>query len=111
MKIASKGGCNLLIFLTHCCITGQLPFCGPNLLPCLFLFLKMLSDNISHSALEEEWCFLVVGVKLSIHEDIAIEVLLCIVTKNLIFSHNSLVHIGNEMEIFIGRVSVSVDFV
>lgn len=71
----------------------------------------MLSDDITDCALEEQRRFLVLRMKLTTGEDISVEVLLCVVAEDFIFSHDARVHVTDKLEVSIGGVSVSVDFV
>ena len=104
---------NLLILLTNpsICIACHLRFRRPDLPPLGFLTLKVLRDDVADRALEEQWRLLILGVKLTTRKNISVEVLLSVVAEDFVFTHDARVHVTDKLEVGIGGVSVSVDFV
>lgn len=102
---------NLLIHLTHLRIAGQLLPRWKHLATRLFLAGIMLRDNLAHRLLEEERRLLELGVQLAINEDASVEVPLLIVAEDFVFSHDALVHVVDESEVFFCGVAVAVDLV
>ena len=107
----SERSAKCLILVTDLRVAGYFRFRGPDLSYLSFLALEMLCDNVSNCALEEQWGFLIFGMKLAIGKYVSVDVVLRVRAENFVFSHDACVHLTDELEVFVGGVSVSVDLV
>lgn len=71
----------------------------------------MLHDDFAAALLEKEGAFLHVWVELAVHEDTGFDVLLGALAKDFVLTHDALVRVANESEVFLGRVLVAPDLV
>lgn len=76
-----------------------------------FLAIMPFDDNVSAHLLEVKGTLFHLGMKLAVDEDTRVEILLRESAEFLIFAHNALVHCVYGLKIFVGRVSVAIDFV
>lgn len=107
----SETRADLLIFGADLGVIGQLLPRGPDLPALLLLAVKVLRDNLTTGALEEQGSLLILRVQLAIDKDTPVEILLCVVAENLVFSHDTRIHVIDQSEVLFLCVLVSPDFV
>ena len=107
----SETRADLLIFCADLGVIGQLLPRRPDLTAFLLLSVKVLRDDLTTGALEEEGSLLVLRVQLTIDKDAPVEILLCVVAQNLVFSHDARIHVIDQPEVLFLRILMSPDFI
>lgn len=71
----------------------------------------MLRNRFPHRILKEQRRLLILWVHESIDKHAPVEIPLRRVAQDFILAHHALVHVGDQVELCVGRVFVLVDFV
>src|SRR5690242_3349342 len=93
---------NLILLPLHRPIEAKARLLSRMDLPALsLLFFPVLIDNLTTVLLEEDRCLLVLGVQETRPEHAAVQICLCVVTEHLVLTHDTLIHISDEMELLV----------
>jgi hypothetical protein len=109
----SKSGAEVNIFLTHDRIrlARQLLLCRPDFLLCDFLASVVFCNSVAAEFLEVERTLLEARVHFTVDEDAGVDVLLGVFAQILVFGHDALIDLVDEVEIGVARVLVAEDLV
>ena len=75
------------------------------------LSLEVLDYSVAAATLEVERAFLPSWIQLTVYKDAGIEVVLRQGAQHFVLRHDSYVGVGDQSEVFVRRVPVSVHFV
>lgn len=71
----------------------------------------VLCDGLAAQLLEVEWALLEARVHFAVDEDAGVDVLLGVLAQVLVFGHDALVDLVDELEVFFAGVLVAEDLV
>ena len=102
---------DILLTRSGVSLIGKLLLRRPDLLLGHFLTIVVLRDGIAAEFLEVQRALFEARVHLAVDEDAGVDVLLRVLTQVLVFGHDALVDLVDELEVFFARVFVAEDLV
>lgn len=98
-------------FIADCRSLDSVMLSRPDILAGFLLLLAVFRDDVPHCFLEVQRALLHLRMELPVDKNASVEVPLRVDAQVLVLGHDPLVHVADQVEIFVAGVLVSVDFV